>query len=274
MRKQILFLAILMALPILCHSHDELSEQVQAITVHIQREPNNPELYFQRGELLRADSHWRLAELDYLKVKKLDPKMDSADLGLGLVYLQMKKYKQAKQALDRFLLKQPDHAPALVARGHALSKLGNRTAAIEEYTRGLELHPDPEIYIERSQLLLEENRIQDALASLNQGMERLGPIVTMELYAVELELKLKHFDEALARVDKIADQSERKEMWFAKKGEILLLASRKDEARAMYLSAQQALQTLPAFRRHNRYTQELEKSIHTALEKLGENPVE
>lgn len=254
--------------------HDELSDQVKAITIQIQQAPNQADLYIQRAELLRADSHWKQAEQDYLKAKRLAPGIAATDLGLGLLYLSTNRLQESKRSLDRFLSRQPDHAEALVARGHALSKLGNRMAAVEEYSRALKLRPDPEIYIERSRLLSAEQKLQEAVTGLNQGIQQLGPIVTLELYAIELEIQLKRYDDALTRVDRIANQSERKETWFARRGEILLQASRKEEARKAYRLALEAIQKLPQARRNNRYTLELEERVHLALEQLRDNPVQ
>ena len=254
--------------------HDELAEQVHDITLQIQRAPDRAELYFQRGELYRADSHWKKAESDYRKAKELAPDMAATDLGLGLLYFNTGRFHESKESLDRFIEHQPDHAEARVARGHVLNKLGKRAEAIEEYGAALALHPDPEIYIERSQLLAADNKLAEALSALDEGIRSLGSVVTLELYAIDLEIRLERYDQALERVSKIAAQSERKEAWLARKGEILSQASRKDEARKAYLAASEAIDHLPPSRRNNRYTRELEQRIRSALDQLEETHVE
>jgi tetratricopeptide (TPR) repeat protein len=268
------FAALLLFFATTGFCHDELAEQRHKITLQIQRAPNRAELYFQRAELYRADAHWKQAESDYKKAKKLAPDMAATDLGLGLLYLNTRRYNESKEALDRFISHKPDHAEARVARGQVLSKLGTRIAAIAEYSKALTLRPDPEIYIERSKLLVAENRVHEALKGLDEGIRRLGPIVTMELFAIDLEIQLKRYDQALRRVDRIADQSERKEAWLARKGEILVQASRKDQARAAYVSALKAIENLPQARKNNRYTLDLEQRIRQAIEQLKEIHVE
>ncbi|MCI0417107.1 tetratricopeptide repeat protein [bacterium] len=262
------FLALFLLVASLAFTHDELAEQVQAITLKIRQEPKRADLYFQRGELYRADGHWKQAELDYLRARKLAPNVAAADLGLGLVYLSTNKLNESKNAFDRFLQQYPENAEARVARGHVFRKLNQPMLAVDDYSKALAQRPDPEIYIERAKLLAEQNMLQDALKGLNDGIERLGPVVTLELYAIDLELLLKHYEEALQRIDRIAEQSERKETWLARKGDILFLASRTEEARESYLLALEAIQGLPQSRKNNRYTRELEAKIRHALENL------
>ena len=101
---------------------------------------------------------------------------------------------------------------------------------------------------------------------MDDGIERLGPLVTIQLHAIDLELKRKQFDAALARLEKIAAQSPRKETWLARRGEILLQAGRREEARAAYEQALKALDTLPPGRRNVPAMNELERRIKAALE--------
>jgi tetratricopeptide (TPR) repeat protein len=255
-------------------SHDELADQRAVITAKIQKEPQRADLYFQRAELFRADSHWKKAEADYKTARKLSPDMNVTDLGLGLVYLQTGQLKESKAALDRFLEAEPSHAEGRVTRGHASSRLGLIDEAIQDYTEALVIRPDPEIFIERARLFASQNKLNEAVDGLDEGVGRLGPVVTLELAAIEYELQLKRHESALSRVEKIAAQSDRKETWLLRKGEILEHASRAEEAKKAFLAAAEAIEKLPEARRNNRYTQELQLKIKGALERLQKARVE
>lgn len=264
MKRLLAFLLLLSASVSL--AHDELAEQVNSVTLKIQHAPHRADLYFQRGELYRADSHWKKAEKDYLQARKLAPEMAAPHLGLGLVFLRTARFAEAKQSLEHFLQHQPDHAEARVALAQALDRTGSALQAIEEYSRALALRPDPEIYIERSRLLADvAHKPEEALEGLDEGIRRLGPIVTLELSAIDLELQLKQYDRALERVERIAQQSERKETWLTRRGEILVRADRKAEARATFLEALSEIEKLPESRKNNRYTKELVRRIEEAL---------
>lgn len=268
------FLLSLIWIASLSIAHDELSEQVIKVTEKIRQNPRDASLYFERAELYRGDKHWRKAEEDYLRAKKLYPNLAAIDLGLGLLYFDTGRFPESKIDLDRFLAKNPDHAVARITRARVLKIMGKFPGAIDDFTRALKFQPDPAVYIERARLLMAENKADEALLGLNEGVAKLGPVVTMELYAIELEVQMKRYDDALARVDRIAAQAERKETWLVKRAEILRDASRNEEAKDAYVQALQAIDRLPAGRKSTRYTQDLQKRIDQALEQLETIPVQ
>jgi tetratricopeptide (TPR) repeat protein len=255
-------------------AHEDLSDQVKIVSKKIKLNPSDPSLYFERAELYRGDFHWALAEKDYLYTRKLSPGMKAVDLGLGLLYYDTKRWKESLQELSRFLKNTPDHVVARITRGRVLKILGNFPGAIEDYSIALKIQPDPAVYIERARLLAAENKIEEALSSLNEGIAKLGSVVTMELYAIELEVSSKRFESALDRLDRIMAQSERKEAWLVRRGEILRLAARDEEAKMAYRQALEAIQKLPAARRDTRYTKELQKKIELALEQFVTDPLQ
>jgi predicted negative regulator of RcsB-dependent stress response len=108
-----------------------------------------------------------------------------------------------------------------------------------------------------------------ALKGLDDGIKRLGPLVTLQLFAIDAELKQSNFDGALARVDQVAARSPRKETWLARRGEILRQAGRPAEAKRAYSDALAALKTLPPTRRNVPAMQELARRIQKEIDSLG-----
>jgi predicted negative regulator of RcsB-dependent stress response len=143
-------------------------------------------------------------------------------------------------------------------------------AAAEDYSRAIAYssQPSPELYLERAQALTAEGGtyLDTALKGLEQGIQKLGPLVTLQLYAIDVELKRKQFDAALKRLDKVAAQSPRKETWLARRGEILQQAGRGEEAREAYRAALKAMDTLPPSRRQVPAMIELEKRLRLAID--------
>ena len=157
--SQFVILSLLFWLtPEFSFTHDELSEQVQLVSEKIKTNPRDASLYFERAELYRGDQHWSLAEKDYFQARKLSPELAAVQLGLGMLYYNTKRYEDSIQALDRFLLKHPDHSEGLITRGRDQKMLGNFSAAIDDYSSALQLRPDPAIYIERSRLLVSDRK--------------------------------------------------------------------------------------------------------------------
>src|SRR5206468_8109047 len=105
-----------------------------------------------------------------------------------------------------------------------------------------------------------------ALRSLEEGIKKIGPIVTLQLFAIDLEVKQKRYDAALTRLEQISAQFPRKETWLARRGEILQQAGRDKEARDAFRDALKAISILPAPRRQVPAMLELEKRLQALLE--------
>jgi len=255
-------------LPFAASAHEGLPEQIVAITAKIKRDPKNASLYLQRGELYRLHRKWSRANADYERALLLKPSLNIVNLARGNMLFESGRFPQAKLALDRFLRQQPDHVEGLITRARILGKMGARLEAANDFTRALELAhtPEPELFLERAQVLAGNERyIQKALSGLDEGIKLLGPLVTLELAAIDLELRRQNYDAALTRLDLITAQSERKEMWLVRRGEILKAAGRNEEARIAFSAALAAIESLPQERRKSRTMIALQLRARSAL---------
>lgn len=258
--------------PLRVGAHADMLLQIDEVSKEISKDPANAELYLRRSQLRREHAEYETSYADIEKAFFLAPQLPTIDLMRGRLFLDWGWPLSARACLDRFLGRQPKHVDALVLRARALSRLNQRRAAVVDYDLALKLstEPGPDLFVERAQLLMTEERAQwaEAVRGLDDGLQRLGPLVTLQLFAIDAELKLKNYDGALARVDKVAERSPRKETWLARRGEILVQAGRPDEARRAYESALAALQTLPPTRRNVPAMQELSKRIQKQIETL------
>src|SRR5688572_16045866 len=268
-------------------AHEGLHEQIVAITAKIKRDPKNATLYLQRGELHRLHRDWTRATADYDRAARLQPELKVIDFVRGKMFFESGRVQRARLTLDRFLTQQPGHFEGLVTRARVLARLGATTNAIKDFTQALAVSPDPELYLERAQVAAgdaqvtarnarrstrnaqvaarDAKRIDEAWGGLDEGIKRLGPLVTLQLAAIDLELRRGSYDAALARLDIVMSQSERKETWLVRRGEILALAGRKDEARSSFQDALTAIDSLPPSRRQTRSMTALQLRIRSAL---------
>lgn len=261
----VVWLALMLASPIA--AHEGLHEQIAEATRQIRVEPKNARLYLQRGELHRLHCDWRAALADYRRVEQLNPSLDEVRFARGRMYFEAGKALQARIWLDRFLVAHPNHVDALVTRARVLVKLNHRIVAVEDYSRAIETlaKPKPEYYIERAQALVIEGRKDEALGGIDEGIEKLGSIVTLQLFAIDLELSSRCYDAALSRLEQISAQSPRKESWLARRGVILVQAGREDESREAFKAALSAIESLPPSLRGTKATMELEGRVRAAL---------
>jgi tetratricopeptide (TPR) repeat protein len=252
------------------HAHEGLHEQILAVTAKIKRDPKNASLYLHRGELHRLHRDWTRAAADYDRAARLQPNLTIVDLARGKMLFEAGRLQRAKFTLDRFLSQQPGHYEGLLTRARVLARIGARNDAIKDFTQALDLAesstPEPELYLERAQVTAgDAQRIAEALNGLDEGIKRLGPLVTLQLAAIDLELRRHNYDGALHRLDLIAAQSERKESWLVRRGEILKLAGRDEEARAAFNAALVAIESLPPARRQSRAITALQLRARAAL---------
>ena len=248
-------------------AHGDLHPRILEITGQIQRAPTNALLYFQRAELYRIDGDFTNALTDLNTVARLDRSLKRVDFLRGQVQLDAGQPQSALTPLNRYLADQPSDSEAYTVRARVLAKLERPAAAIEDFTTAIKLSttPSPELFIERAAAWRVLGQPQEALRGLDEGIRRLGPIVTLQLPAMDAELALKKTDAALARTDTVMARLQRKETWFVRRAEILRGAGREAEARTNYFAALEAINRLPPAHRGTRMTLELESRIRASL---------
>jgi tetratricopeptide (TPR) repeat protein len=260
-------------LPQRAAAHAELILQIDMVTKEIQLDPQNPELYVRRGHLRREHLEYEAAYADFEQANALAPDLPNVDFYRGRLFLDWGWPLSARACLDRLLVRNPKHAEGFTWRARALLKLNQGQAAARDLDRAIALssEPGPDLFVERAQTLMAEGpeHYDAALKGLDEGMKKLGPLVTLQLFAIDAELKRGSFDGALVRVDLVAARSPRKETWLARRGEILRQAGRPAEAKRAYADALAAWQTLPPTRRNVPAMQELARRIQKEIDSLG-----
>jgi tetratricopeptide (TPR) repeat protein len=256
-------------------AHGATDEQILALTLRIRDNPRNAELFLRRGDLHSEHENWNSALDDYAQASELDPTLAVVDLARGRALLNAGRFEAAKSAFDRFVVREPFHPEARILRARALGQLGQSDASVVDYTQAID-HltrlgaPNPDYYLERAQASASRGlkHVGEALAGLEEGIATLGPLAVLQLYAIELELKLERVDAAIARLDFLVAQTNRRESMLVQLGEILELAGRTDAARAAYEQAASAISALPPRHRTTRATVELEAHLRDAVARL------
>jgi tetratricopeptide (TPR) repeat protein len=230
-------------------AHGDLHEQIENVTARIKADPGNAELYFRRAELYRQHEEWPAAAADYDHAEKLAPRSDGVHLGRAKLLQAMARYDAALAELDRFLADWPDNVDGLVTRARVHEQLGQHLLASEDFAQAIRQadNPEPEFYLERAKALAAANpgHSESAVACLDEGIARLGPLPTLGLAATELEVEQGRFDDALSRLERLSAGEQRQEAWLERRGDILVMAGRREQARQAYSAAQLAIASLP-----------------------------
>ncbi len=230
-------------------AHPEIEGALARLNAAIAATPSDASLFLERGELYAKHADWVSAEANYLVAAELAPQDPDLARARGALALATGHPTEARRHLDDALRRQPADASSLVLRARTHAALHDRRSAVADFTAALALvsAPSPELYLERAALL----DAPAAIRSLDEGLTRIGPAFAMQLRALALEESLDRTDEAVARLDRIAAHSERKEIWLKRRGDLLLRTGRASEARAAYAAALDAIATLPDWLRES-----------------------
>ncbi len=250
-------------------AHGDVHLRITNLTEQIASSTNprtNASLLFQRADLFRADGDWTNALVDLDLVARLDPSITRVEFCRGRVEFEAGRMEAALPPLNKYLATRPKDEEAYVTRARVLARLGSHRAAVNDYTTAISFgKPNPELYIERAEAWRVLGKPEEALRGLDEGIKKMGPLITLQLPAVDLEVALKRYDAALNRIDGMTARLQRKETWLVRRAEILRVAGREDEARKNYQDALAAIQRLPASHRDSRAMADLQARIHRAL---------
>jgi tetratricopeptide (TPR) repeat protein len=253
-------------------AHEGVDELAEQLTRQIAQRPDDVALYIRRGDLMRDHGHWDAALADFERAAAREPDHPQLDYLRARTLQEAGWFQAALVLIDRHLLRFADDGPAHLVRARALTGGKDYLEAAPVYRNALERleRPQPDHYLECADALTAagDDHVAEAVQCLDQGIERLGPIVTLQRRAIELEARLGRYDQALRRIDAVMNTMHRKETWLAFRGRILDQADRPDEARAAYEASRVAIESLADRHRKVALTQALEEQVRSALARL------
>lgn len=257
-------------------AHLGLDLQIAELDERIEAAPRDASLRVRRGELCRLHGETARALDDFKAARRLDPSLTVVDFHLGRLYHDTGRLRAAEKTLTRFLRREPEHVTGYVERGRVRVSAGRPLEAAADLTRAIDLRraadglPRPSWYIERARALAAggDERLATAISGLDEGLAVLGRPVTLQLEAIELELRAGRTDSAIARLRIEAERTPRPESWLERIGDVQTDAGRTDDAARSYRAALDALERVPASRRWTPATRELEQRVRDALDRL------
>jgi tetratricopeptide (TPR) repeat protein len=254
------------ALPAVSFGHAGIEELERETTAEVQRRPDDPQAHLERARALQLGRQWNeaLSEVDAAATRGADA--DDVGATRASILLDAGRAEPALAEIDRVLTRRPDAAALVFERGRALLALGRVAEAADELGRAIRAMPAPrpEQVIARRDALLFLGRREDALAALDEGMSRIGRVVSLELPAIDIEVELGRYDAALRRLDEVQARGPANPAWLVRRGEILERAGRTADARRAYARALEIIEQRPGGRRVKAWD-ELRQRIETQL---------
>ena len=120
--------------------NEKVDDAIQSYTEAIRLSPS-AEVYNDRGIAYFDKQSWELAIDDYTEAIKLDPKFGEALNNRAWTLLKVGRTNAALMDANKAVELLPDKAYAWDTRGHIAEALNNRTQAISDYRKALQLDP-------------------------------------------------------------------------------------------------------------------------------------
>lgn len=259
--------------PGLAKAHGSFHERIAGFSKLIESQPQDARLYLKRGEVYRQHEEWDKALADCDTARKLDPAID-VDLLRGRTLLESGSPQLALPLLIDFLKRHPDEPQALLCRARAYSKLNQPAEAIADYRACLKhtVNPEPDLIQETADALAAQGSVDEAVQVLSSGVGKLGPVPSLLLRAMDLEISIRDFDAALTRVDAMQKSAPRPEPWMAKRASILAQADRIPESLAAWQALADHLASLPNLERGSHAMSKLAQDAKLAITALKALP--
>lgn len=251
--------------------HGGFHQRLAQLAVALEKSPNDPALHFELADVNGQHGDWQMALLNLDRVEELAPGKFPTSLLRGQAWLTGGQPGKAKTALDALLAGQPEHARGRLLRARAAQRLGDAAGSLADYREALRRTPapDPDLLQETAGALAAGGFPEEAVRVLAAGMEKLGPIPSLVLRAMEVEIATGNFDAALARVEALRKSAPRPEPWMARRASVLAQAGRIEESRAAWQALVTHLEALPNLERGSHAMSKLAEDARHALASLA-----
>lgn len=250
--------------------HGDRHEHLARVDAKIEANPDSLRFRLERAVALRRLGHYEESLVDLDRVLALSPDNGHVHYLRGLTHFDRGEHGDAETSLRRYIDSVPESPSAHTALAETLIRQGRHREAGDEYSRAIAVHPTPapDLYIARARAYRAAGAEFQGLAirGLDDAMASLGPLVTLQRLAIEIERDLGNHARALGRIDEVLADAPRKESWLAYKGRILASTGREQDAVDAFRLAQAALESLPPRVRSSPAMVSLRESIATHLE--------
>ena len=252
--------------------HDGDEDALREISRQIELRGGDAELYLVRSNLFRQRGllEFALCDLDHALGLGAAPRRVA--LGRASVLHVQGRETEAILQLDALLVEDPTDAAALVIRAGWRAARGEVDASIADYSRALELHPEPAGFLALARLLVGRpggEGASQALECLESGIRALGPVPALTGAALDIEIAAGDYGRALERIDRMLQTADRKEQLLFERGKVLSAAGRLDEAVVAQLDALSAIGRLGPRHRQTARILELTEAVRIEIRSLS-----
>jgi tetratricopeptide (TPR) repeat protein len=235
----------------LAHAPDAL--QIKRLDAQVRSHPKDIELLLRRANLLCIAGRVDAAARDYGQVLSLDPHRAEAHLGLAKLFLKGGLLPEAQRALHSCDSGEPQVQAEKwkVQAGifAAQSRWMDAGMALDR-AMALDPNPRPEDFNQRADFAISAGRLDEALAILERGIERLNGAAALRWRAIAVAIRAQRTELALAQLDELEKVMPGSALVAARRGDVFAACGRNLDASAAWTEALARIESTP----HNKRT--------------------
>lgn len=249
--SNILRAVMMCVLPTVAHGHGTQHHLMEVVDQKIKNSPGDADLWYQRAVLNLEHKDTEQAINDVEKAENLSPGKLPTYLLKARAFTLAGKLTDALSAINTHILRFPEQSCGYTLRARILLKTGAPQGGLMDYRTALAKSPaaEPDLIHEASVAMVANGAVDEAIEVLDAAIHRLGPIPSLTMRLLEIEIHAGRYDAALSHLNTYQESAPRPEPWMAKRAELLAQAQRIKESRACWQALANHLHNLPAAER-------------------------
>jgi len=260
--------------PVRSRAHDDPGQTMRRLDAQIAANPTDAELWRSRAVLSRRARDFEHAHADLDRAVELGLDAAPAHRDRGLIRFEEDRFAEAEALLRLARELAPQELATLLGHARALAALHRFDESASTYAAIVELAPSagPDVRLEHIRVAASgggADALGDAIRVADAAIAAIGSVPALEQAALDLELRADRVDAALARLDRVARGSARRDTILLQRAEILERAGRTKAAEAAYAEALAASSSLPDARRSAPAVRDNEVRARDALARLA-----
>jgi tetratricopeptide (TPR) repeat protein len=194
----------------------------------------------------------------------------------GESLLKLYRNSEALDVANQAIKRWPTSSDSLLLKARVNAKLpGQVKTSIDGYNQVINQfkNPDPSLLIERAdtQLSIGTKGFRPALEQLSHARTKYGFIYVAQNKALDIAKTAKKFDMALKIAKDINQHMSRHDKWLRIIGDILMLQTKKEEAKLKYSQALKSIESLSERQKKHSKTTQRKKQLLELLKGLSQS---
>jgi len=216
--------ALCLLSPATAAAHPGATAELQQLDARVHDDPKNVTLRVRYADAATRAGHLHEARAQANAIDRLDPEEREVHRIRAEIWLARDRPRAAERELTEYLSDGVTNAGsgrAYAARARLRHKAGLLDLARADYDSAIPLSPTPELILERGQLDDARDELGDLVAGYQQGLELLGPAVTVQLALIDAQRRDGHPRLALEQVDELLSLSPTRPDWILIRADLL-----------------------------------------------------